>query len=409
MGPYLAAIYFLIRGQLTMSTNNQINPFLQQALTSLREYYEPKIIIGQKITVEDREQIKAILAISDASFEGQDSEFIVYGLLKICFDLPNSFRKNSTFDQKLKDWQDALLAKLKDDEHILLENFRESDEIEYGFLLNYCLASGLIHFLSTESDLGIKLATALLTDVIYNSWKHSPPSNNKWFAHISSYLKEYKDNQIKVDWEIPELISSAESWYNSSKLTSLSKNIEEVELPNLVSTTNEIQSEIKKISLSGKKVTDNVSNLLKYLNYDRLEKKLLWWLNVKHSNNYDPTELVSYRLIKNPFLAGLYMGLDLIHILGNEHLPAPNKVYALLIECLLLTHPDESHAKATWVEVFKEPDIRKFAETNLNSLWEILISFIPTDDEDQKEFIPQESINTICDLFKLLQAQSLIG
>lgn len=391
-------------------TNNQLNPLLQQALTSLREYYEPKIIIGQKITVEDREQIKAILAISDPSFQGLDPEFIIYGLLKICFDFPNILRKNPIFDQKLKDWQDTILIKLKDDENILLENFRESDDIEYGFLLNYCLASGIIHFLSTDSNINITLATALLTEVIYNSWKHSVPTNNKWFIPLYGYFQEYTEKQILLDWKSPDLISQSDNWTNTSKLTPIPKDNEEPELSTFVTTTNEIQNEIKKISTSGKKVTDNISNIVDYLNYDHLEKKLLWWLNVKHSSSYDSAQLVSYRQIENSVLAGLYMGLDLVHILGINHIPAPQKVYALLIECLFLTHSNESQSKTTWIDLLKNTDIRKFNEKHLDKLWKIIEPFLSVDsDEERQDGITSlESMNVICQFFKLIQAQYLL-
>lgn len=391
-------------------TNNQLNPLLQQALTSLREYYEPKIIIGQKITVEDREQIKAILAISDPSFKGLDPEFIIYGLLKICFDFPNILRKNPIFDQKLKDWQDTILIKLKDDENILLENFRESDDIEYGFLLNYCLASGIIHFLSTDSNISITLATALLTEVIYNSWKHSVPTNNKWFIPLYAYFQEYTEKQILLDWKSPDLISQSDNWTNTSKLTPIPKDNEEPELSTFVTTTNEIQNEIKKISTSGKKVTDNISNIVDYLNYDHLEKKLLWWLNVKHSSSYDSAQLVSYRQIENSVLAGLYMGLDLVHILGTNHIPAPQKVYALLIECLFLTHSNESQSKTTWIDLLKNTDIRKFNEKHLDKLWKIIEPFlsVDSDKERQDEITSLESMNVICQFFKLIQAQYLL-
>lgn len=391
-------------------TNNQLNPLLQQALTSLREYYEPKIIIGQKITVEDREQIKAILAISDPSFQDLDQEFIIYGLLKICFDFPNILRKNPIFDQKLKDWQDTILIKLKDDENILLENFRESDDIEYGFLLNYCLASGLIHFLSTDSNISITLATALLTEVIYNSWKHSVPTNNKWFIPLYAYFQEYAEKQILLDWKTPDLISQSDNWTNMSKLTPIPKDNKEPALSTFVTTTNEIQNEIKKISTSGKKVTDNISNIVDYLNYDHLEKKLLWWLNVKHSSSYDSAQLVSYRQIENSVLAGLYMGLDLVHILGTNHIPAPKKVYALLIECLFLTHSNESQSKTTWIDLLKNTDIKQFNEKHLDKLWKVIEPFlsVDSDEERQDRITSLESMNVICQFFKLIQAQYLL-
>ncbi|WP_202733370.1 GTPase-associated system all-helical protein GASH [Acinetobacter pittii] len=389
-------------------TNNQLNSWLQQALTSLREYYEPKIIIGQKITVEDREQIKAILAISDASFQDLDQEFIIYGLLKVCFDLPNALTRNSSFEQNLKDWQDKILIKLKEDENILLENFRESEDIEYGFLLNYCLASGLIQFLSTEANVNITLAAALIFDVVHNSWYCSPTIYNKWFINISTYLKEYMDAQILLDWKIPNLIEKVENWPNLSKFSPLPKDTDELELSTFVAPTNEVQNEIKKISQSGKKLTDNISNITDYLNYDQLEKKLLWWLNVKHSKNYNSMQLTSYREIKNSNVAGLYMGLDLVQILGTNNIPVPKKVYALLIECLYLTHPNESQLNTNWIDLLNDSDIKKFTDIHLSSLWKIIEPFSPLNIKDKEENSSLKSQKIICEFFKLTQAQYLL-
>ncbi|WP_335958073.1 GTPase-associated system all-helical protein GASH [Acinetobacter bereziniae] len=390
-----------------MASNTEFNPILQQALTYLREYYESKLLVGQKITLEDRNQITSILTISNKSFENKSNEFILSGLLKICFDFPNSSKNESNFSQELNVWQNDILNLLKEDESILLENFRESDEVKYGFLLNYCLASGIIYYLESKADQTVVLAAALLTDVVYNSWKNIPALNNKWFDHIHAYLKEFFDLQIQKDWEIPNLITNAESWSSVPKVTPLPKEVEELELSHLFTTTNEILSEIKKSSQAGKKVADNLANIVKYLKYDELQKKLLWWLNVKHSNSYQSPELVSYRQIDPPILAGLYMGLDITNLAETSYLPTPNKVFALLIECFWTLYPQESELQVTWKDIIKQESTEQFIDTHLNVIWKILKPYVPSDSEEENNNL--KVINIICEFFKLAQAQHLIN
>lgn len=390
-----------------MASNTEFNPMLQQALTHLREYYESKLIVGQKITLEDREQITSILTISNKSFENKSIEFILSGLLKICFDFPNPSKNESNFSHELNVWQNDILSILKDNESILLENFRESDDVEYGFLLNYCLASGIIHYLANKADDTIVLAAALLTDVVYNSWKNIPALNNKWFDHIHAYLKNFLVLQIQQDWEIPNLITNAENWSNAPKVTSLPKEAEELELSHLFTTTNEIQAEIKKTYQAGKKLTDNLANIVKYLKYDEIQKKLLWWLNVKHSNSYQSPELISYRQIDPPILAGLYMGLDITNLVEISYLPTPNKVFALLIECFWTIYPQESELQVTWEDIFKQESIEQFINTHLNAIWKILKPYVPSETEEENNNL--KVINIICEFFKLAQAQHLIN
>lgn len=390
-----------------MASNTELNTMLQQALNHLREYYESKLIVGQKITLEDREQITSILTISNKSFENKSIEFILSGLLKICFNFPNSSKNEFNFSQELNEWKNDILSVLKDNESILLENFRESDDVEYGFLLNYCLASGIIHHLASEAHETTVLAAALLIDVVYNAWKNIPALTNKWFDHIHAYLKDFLELQIQKDWKTPNLIRNIENWSNAPKVTPLPKGAEELELSHFLTTTNEIQTEIKKTSQAGKKVTDNLANIVEYLNYDELQKKLLWWLNVKHSKSYQPPELVSYRQIDPPILAGLYMGIDLTNLVGISYLPVPNKVLALLIECFWTVYPQDSELEITWEDFFKQESTEQFISTHLNAIWKILKPYIPSDTEEKNNNL--KVINIICEFFKLAQAQYLIN
>ncbi|HAV5768650.1 TPA: hypothetical protein JI173_00065 [Acinetobacter baumannii] len=79
---------------------------------------------------------------------------------------------------------------------------------------------------------------------------------------------------------------------------------------------------------------------LDYIKKVQIEKDLIWWLNVKHTKNYNKYDFYSYRKISDPFLCSAFMAYDLCEIVGIDKIPMDNKIFALLLESLYSCFPD---------------------------------------------------------------------
>lgn len=288
----------------------------------------------------------------------------------------------------LKPYDDSIVSYLKD-QNLLVQGLIENNhpELESGWggvdspeiLYKYISHLALFDILSKNQ--AFQAGTYLLLSHLLSLG--SKPTHDWVIDLVDSYKLIFTDS-IKIKWN-PKPIENENTLEEFVRSDESNISLEEFD---------EFTAFVQK----------NDESLRLLVSDRQRENKLLWWISIKHTNSAS-NQMLSYRSF-DKMAAGLYMAYDVIQLLKND-IPAPDKVKAVILECLYSIWPDlgfsENRSDITPIKLAIENNKKHFIKLNQDNYFNKIISYI-----DNPTISPMDFSILIFDLLQVKHLLTLV-